>query len=187
MRRLTHLALAAVLAGCVTDHRPWRPVEQPWQTDAWFGPKCSILLPDGWMRLNGLDRHLVATRDGFGLQKITVVPFEAGKPWKHSKRTVRSGMAPREVAEVAVDEIRSDPSVKSVKVIETRPTTLAGKPGFRVSLSMKDEEGLPLKAILAGLLDGESGWRITYVAPARHYFDLDAREFDKALQSFQVR
>lgn len=138
------------------------------------------------MRVNGLDLQLVATRDGFGLQKITVVPLEPGKPLKHSKRLVRAGMAPRELAEVLVDEIRSDPSVKGVKVSETRPATLAGRPAFRVSLTMKDAEGLPLKVVLAGLLDGDAGWRITYVAPARHYFDLDAKEFDRALDTFRI-
>jgi len=187
MTRLAALAaLALGLSGCIHDKDPWRPIGERYDSGHWFGANFSMDFPEGWVRINNLDA-LVASRDGWGLQQIKVRELEVGKALPHTKKMVRKGMTPQELAEVLVDDVRTDGSAKGLKVLEVRPATLSGQPGFRALLEFRDGDGLRHKAVLAGLLSGENCWQAVFVAPARHYFDLDLPTFDRALASFTVR
>lgn len=182
------LALGLVTAGCARRDVPWEPVDRPHKGGGWVGPKFSMELPEGWIRANGTEEEeLVATRDGFNLQRIMVrrLDVDDDEALEHTKKKLRKGMSAQELADVLVDDVRANPEVSSVKVLETRPATVAGRPGFRATLSFMDG-GLRRQAVLTGMLDDEDLWRVTYVAPARHYFDLDLKTFDAALASFKV-
>jgi hypothetical protein len=187
MRRLAAPAAALLLAGCIREHRPWKPVDgtYEWST-GWFGSSFKIDLPEGWMAATEME-GLVASRDGFTLQQIKVARFEAGKPLPNTKKTFVATMLPQEIAEVLVDDVRSDGAVKGLKVVETKPATLSGQRGFRILLSFRDVDGMKMKAAVAGVLVGKNVWRVVYVAPERHYFDLDLATFDQALATFRVK
>ena len=192
MSRVTRgvaVALVALLGtGCsLKGDIPWEPVDRPHKGGGWVGPKFSIQVPEGWIRLNDdEDEALLATRDGFLLQSISVRLLDVDEPLEHTKKQLREGMSAKELAEVLVDDLRARPGFSGVKVLETRPATLSGQPGFRVTVSFVDE-GLRRQAVLAGVLAGEDLWRVSYVAPARHYFALDLPAFEAALQSFRIR
>jgi hypothetical protein len=165
---------------------PWEPVDRPHKGGGWVGPKFSIAMPEGWIRLNdGEDESLTVTRDGFLLQSISVRRLDVDEPLEHTKKQLREGMSAKELAEVLVDDLRARPGFSGVKVLETRPATLSGQPGFRVTVTFMDD-GLRRQAVLAGVLLEEDLWRVSYVAPARHYFELDLKHFDAALASFRV-
>ncbi len=190
MTKLTFasLAAAALCTACVHDRTPWEPIDSgAFDSGNWFGPRFSVQVPEDWMQLNGVEDGLVATRDGFNLQAIKVRRFEPGKPLPHTKKTLSKGMRPAEVAEVLLDDLRSDAGAKGLKVLETRPLTIAGAQGFRTSVAFKDEYGLKVRAVLCGVLLGDHAWQVAYVAPARYYYDRDLATFDQALASFKVR
>lgn len=186
--RLTSWAplLAAVaLSGCMHRDEPWYRIGPRYQSDNWFGPKYALDIPDGWLKLNA-GEGLTATRDGWTLQKITVRQLDPDKPLGHTKKPLRQGMAPRELAEVLVDDVRAA-GVGGLTVVETRPATVAGARGFRAVLAYKDGEGLPRRAVLAGAFLGDRVWQVAYDAPERVYFQKDLATYEKALASFTVR
>jgi hypothetical protein len=187
IRLATLACVAALAAGCIHDDAPWREVGGKYDSGNWFGPRISMALPGDWMKLNHLDDGLVATRDGFNLQSIKIRRVDPGKPLPHTKKTVAKGMRPNELAEVLLDDLRTDGSANGLKVLETRPASIAGAAGFRTTVALKDSFGLKVKAVLCGVMIDDHAWQIVYVAPARHYFEKDLATFDAALASFRVR
>jgi hypothetical protein len=182
------IAAAALCTACVHQETPWDPIgTEGYDSGNWFGPRFSLQVPDDWMKLNDVEDGLVATRDGFNLQAIKVRRIDPGKPLPHTKKMLARGMRPAELAEVLLDDLRSDAGAKGLKVLETRPATVAGAPGFRTSVAFKDGYGLKMRAVLCGVLLGDHAWQLAYVAPARYYYDHDLAVFDQALASFKVR
>lgn len=185
-----HLAalvgLALVLPGCWQKTTPWDPIGGRYDSGNWFGARFALDLPRDWMMLNFVEDGLVATRDGFNIQVIKVrkIKFDADLP--HTKKKVQKGMSPTELAEILLDDLRSDGSANALKVLETRPATLAGQKGFRTTVSFKDSHGLKHKAVLCGVVAENRAWQIVYRAPARHYFDRDLPAFDAALASMKI-
>ncbi len=187
-RTITLIAAAALCTACVHQRTPWDEIGSGgYDSGNWFGPRFSLQVPDDWMKLNNVEDGLVATRDGFNLQAIKIRRIEPGKPLPHTKKMVGRGMRPAELAEVLLDDLRSDAGAKGLKVLETRPVTIAGAPGFRTSVAFKDAYGLKVRAALCGVLLGDHAWQLAYVAPARYYYDHDLAVFDQALASFTVK
>ncbi len=183
--RVAALLLALGLAGCMGPQTPWDPIGPRYASSNWFGPKYALDIPEGWLKLNA-GEGLTSTRDGWTLQKITVRLLDPEKPLGHTKKTLRAGMAPRELAEVLVDDVRASGAL-ALTVVETKPATLAGAKGFRAVLAYKDAEGLGRRAVLAGAFVGDRVWQLAYDAPERVYFQKDLPTFEKALASFTVR
>ncbi len=183
--RIVALLLLAALSGCFGRETPWDAIGPRYASDNWFGPKFALDIPAGWLKLNA-GEGLTATRDGWALQKITVRQLDPGKPLAHTRKQLRAGMAPRELAEVLVDDVRAS-GANALTVVETRPATVAGAPGFRAVLAYKDGEGLARRAVLAGALLGDRVWQVAYDAPERVYFQKDLPTYERALASFAVR
>jgi len=182
------LALVAFLAtGCIHDQAPWREVGGAYDSGSWFGPRISMPLPAGWMKLNGVEDGLIATRDGFNLQTIAIVRVDPGDPLPHTKKKVVEGMRPAELAEVLLDDLRGGSGINAFTVLDTRPITLGGAPGFRAAVAFKDEWGMKVRAVVCGAVVGRRAFRISYLAPARHYFDKDLATFEAALAGVQIR
>jgi hypothetical protein len=138
------------------------------------------------MMMNFVENGLIATRDGFNIQMVRVRKMKYGEELPHTKKKVTKDMAPADVAEVLLDNLRSDVSANALKVLETRPATIAGQKGFRTTVAFKNGHGLRYKAVLCGVLAEGRAWQISYVAPARHYFDRDLPAFDAALASMKI-
>ncbi len=181
------IGVAALAAGCVHEEGPWRSAGGRYDSGNWFGPRLTLPLPADWMKRNFVEDGLVATRDGFNLQEIAIARVDPGKPLPHTKKLVAKGMRPNELAEVLLDDLRASGAAHGLKVLETRPATIGGAPGFRTTVSFKDEWGLKMKAVLCGMSVQDRAYRITYVAPARHYFDRDLPVLDAALAGLQIR
>lgn len=187
-RRLSILlCTAGLLAGCITDEGPWRPVGGLYDSGNWFGPRVSMPLPPDWMKRNRVEDGLVATRDGFNLQTIAITRVDPGKALAHTKKQVAKGMRPDELAEVLLDDLRASGVANGLAVLDTRPLVIGGSPGFRTTVAFKDSWGMKVKMVICGTIVGDRGFRITYVAPARHYFDKDLATFDQAVAAFQIR
>lgn len=189
MTRLSPLALAGLflLSGCLHDDAPWREAKGGYDSGSWFGARISMPLPEGWMMRNGVEDGLIATRDGFNLQTIAIIRADPGDPLPNTKKLVKKGMRPDELAEVLIDDLKSAGGVNGLTVLSTKPVTIGGSPGFRTAVAFKDEWGMRMKAVVCGTIVGSRAFRITYVAPARHYFDKDLPAFDTALAGVKIR
>lgn len=189
MARIAAMAAAALLlGGCISmyDEWPYRPAGRRYSSWSLIGADVRMELPQGWMKANGIDNGLVATRDGFNLQTLRFRRLPLGKALPHTKKVLADGMRPDEVAEVLIDDIRSDGTALGLQVVETRPATVAGQPGFRAVVSFRDPDGLRFKATTAGVIVDGYAWQVTYVAAARYYYDRDLPLFEKALASLKI-
>lgn len=180
------VAACALLPGCLQKNTPWDPIGGRYDSGNWFGARFALDLPQDWMMMNFVEDGLIATRDGFNLQVIRVRKIGFGADLPHTKKKIAKGMGPRELAEVLLDDLRSDGKANALQVLETRPATIAGAKGFRTTVAFKDAHGLPFRAVLCGVAAEGWAWQIVYRAPARHYFDRDLPAFDAALSSMRI-
>ncbi len=183
MRTLALVFLS--FAACATPR--WLPATSPYVA-ATSG--FEISLPAGWMRRNltAGDRLLV-TRDGYALQRVYVAASELGKPLGlgKGKRVMAAAFTPAEAAEVMIDDLSSEGVWNEVRVLENRPATIAGRPGFRIVAAFRDGDGLPTRVAAYGVAAGKRFYSLVYVAPERHYFAADLGAFDEMAASFRLR
>jgi hypothetical protein len=188
MKRLLLAALLA-LAACVPQKRiAWVPTQPSFVSP---GGGFEVVPPPGWMRLDAPSSPdgLVITRDGIPLQRISVTSGPIGKPLGlgGGKRVVQAGMSPLELAELAVDDMRTAEGVTDVRMIESAPAALSGRGGFRVVTAYRSESGLPRRIALYGVVDGERFYKLSYLAPERVYFARDLPVFEELVRSFRLR
>ena len=55
----------------------------------------SVEIPDGWWKPEHIDKYLV-TKDGPFLQYVLIQERPINKPFKHTKKKIKSGMLPQE-------------------------------------------------------------------------------------------
>ena len=110
------VAACALLPGCFQKTTPWDPIGGRYDSGNWFGARFALDLPPDWMMMNFVEDGLVATRDGFNLQAVKVRKIKFGEDLPHTKKKVSKGMAPQELAEVLLDDLRSDGTANALKV-----------------------------------------------------------------------
>jgi hypothetical protein len=168
MRSLLLALALALAAACATSGAPRLLAGGGVQRGAGF----STELPPGWMRAHGGDagEALAATRDGFPLQWLQVECWKPPAP----------GLLPEEVAELTASLLgwRANATLTA-----SRPATLAGRAGYRVELTYR-EGGLDFRYVAVGAELGERRCRVSYAAPARHYFERDLPAFERAVETF---
>ncbi|WP_415908433.1 hypothetical protein [Oleiharenicola sp. Vm1] len=183
---LTLLAAIAALflAGC--------QIWQPGGVTAKTGDgAASLTVPSGWMfttARNVAQGDLLATKDGALLQRVVLSHHEIKEPLAHSKRKLEATQTPFEIADAVLDDLRANREMQALKVIENTPQTVGGHPGFRfvVEYGVADPVGLKLREVHYGALVGARLYQLTFIAPARHYFERDLAAIDKAAQSLQL-
>jgi len=173
----------ALTAACASAPRPrWIPAAGDYTAQS---GRFTVRLPDGWM-LHAEAESLVASRDGIFLQRIDVRAHEVGKPLGSTKKVFARGMLPQEAAEVVQDAVVSSPGMQGASLIENGPAEVAGRPGFKLVFAYKDGDGLKTKAVVYGVLAGDSLYELMYRAPQRHYFARDVETFEAVRASFRI-
>ena len=143
-------------------------------------------LPQGWYQAREAGDALVITRDGMLLQFIRIERASVGDELSHTKKKFTQRMSPEQTAEIEVDDLRSAPGVFNFEVLENKQATVAGKSGYRYICAWKTKDGLRLKRLHYGFLDGKWVYRLIYQAAARHYFDRDMATFERVRESFRL-
>jgi hypothetical protein len=184
-RRSHRLAASAVLAatvllsGCLTT---WNTAAGP-QTASKIGVTAD--LPPGWARFNP-DPGLVMTRDGLLLQSIRVSREKYGTKLLNTDNTITKDAEAHEAAQVVVDALSADQSRHHVTVLDNRPATVAGRPGFRLEVTFQTAEGLTLRETVYFVFTGESYVIVRYIAPNRHYHERDLNTFERVVASLKI-
>ncbi len=187
--------LGLLLAGCVST-----PVYVP-ATGSVSLPDhgLQVTIPDGWHRLMRaaagqggaretaeIPEGLVLTRDGLLLQQIRAQRVAVDEKLQFTKRGFDMKLSPHEVAEVELDDHRSNPGIFNLTVEENAPATIDGRQGFRLIYTWTTKDGYRLKRIHFGFMEGKWVYRLIYQAAARHYFDRDLPVFDRLRESFRL-
>jgi hypothetical protein len=120
------------------------------------------------------------------LQFIAVQHIHMDDTLKYTKKKFRKGMLPLEAAEVIIDNISSNQDVLNLEVKENKAAKLCGRHAFRAVMTYKDRDGLKIKSVYYGFMEGEWFYGIRYAAPQRLYFEKDIKTFEKVAASMKL-
>jgi hypothetical protein len=96
-------------------------------------------------------------------------------------------MTPQDLAEVEIDNFKSNTSINHFEVSDNRPTTIDGTDAFCMDYSfLTTEEGLKVQGTHCSFIYDEWVYRIRYEAPVQHYFPKYKSDFDAFLKSFKL-
>ena len=180
---LFHAFAIVLLLGALSGCAPWVQVEGPYRMDS---QGFEVNLPTGWRRATTVGDSLLVTRDGVSLQYIRIGLVAVGDELTHTKKKFAKGMSPQDVAEVELEDVRSDQAVRNFELVENVPFQVAGLPGFKLVYTFRAENGLRLKRVHYGVLVRDRVYRVQYQAPARYYFDKDLATFERVRESFRL-
>jgi hypothetical protein len=171
--------LASLLCGCAT----WTLVGGRFDG---AGAGYEVELPEGWRRFMPVRDGVAITRDGLELQSLRMarLPFDKDPP--HTKRKFAKGMLPQEVAEVVIDDFRSNRNVGGFEVAENAPSTVGGYPGFKLVYSYQSAANLRYKGVYYGVLVDQWYYFLYYQAPARYFYERDLPTFEKVRSSLKI-
>ena len=141
--------------------------------------------PRGWSKIN-TDKYFMITKDGAFLQYMLIQERPLDKPFLYTKKKIKPGMLPQEVAGIVVDELSSDKNLISFNLIENTPASIKGNEGFKILFVYKYLDGSSFKTKYFGFIRGGIYYNLRYTAAKRHYFDKDEKTFDKFMQTFRI-
>lgn len=95
-------------------------------------------------------------------------------------------MLPQEVAQMVIDNFKSNPNLVGQEVLENNPETIGAQQGFKLVITWKNIEGLRTKSIIYGFLLGKYYYELYYRAYDRYYFEKDVVAFEKIKNSFSL-
>lgn len=160
-----------------------------------------MTVPKGWERTTRPDRYeylnldgknvpillesMTVTRDGTGIQAITVTRHYPDTAFPTIKKKSRSNMLPVDLADLFVSELRKRSGLEQLKVLDNKPTMVDGKQAFRLLMQFKNDDGLRIRIASYGFVDKTGFYTISYRAPYLYYYKRDYRAFKKLVASFK--
>lgn len=143
-------------------------------------------LPVNWRRLESTRDGLLLTRDGLPLQTVRITRIPADKDLPFTKRKFTKGMLNQEVAEIAIDDLRSNQNLWNFQILQNVPVELSGHPGFKVVYSYQTKDNLKKSGIYYGAMIDRWYYSLCFEAPSRHYFSRDQATFEQLLKTFKI-
>lgn len=188
---LTAVLSISMLAACAGRPATWsmvggmqlienEPIEVEWP-QSWmkFTPAESDenAKKEGWI--------LTVTRDGVGLQAITLKKRPIDQGFTHTHKKAVLGMPPQELVELVLDDMQANPNFMDVHLVENSPSTFDGVPGYKVVVRYHNKAGLPRQTVNYGCIEKGFLYTLIYDAPQRHYYTLDLPTFEAVKSSFK--
>jgi hypothetical protein len=121
------------------------------------------------------------------LQRILISMKSVQSNFLHTKRMANEGMVAQELAELFIDDIKSNEELMNLNIIDNNPATIDGHDGFKFTYTFKTKDGLRKKGITYGFGRGKLIFMMDYIAPEQMYFDKDIKTFEKVRESFHVK
>ena len=171
--------LLLLIGGCAT----WVAVGGPHSQSS---QNFEVELPEGWRKFNMANDKVLITRDGILLQQIQISRRSVDSELPFTKKKLTGDMLLQEIAEVLMDNIRSNPNITNQQLISDTPAQVGGHPGLKLVYTYQTKEGLIRKGIIYCLLLDNWCYEILYEAPERHYFTKDLPAFNGVKESFRL-
>jgi hypothetical protein len=150
----------------------------------------SIQFPDGWRWTKApFTADTIATRDGPALQVIGVDFRKHRNAFAAIKQGSTPEMPPQELSQKLVADATARNALTNVEVLSDQPTTLGGRPAFRLHLAYTQtvgSGGLRYEEIVVGANSPQGLFVVRYAAPKLHYFERSLEPFEKALTTFVI-
>lgn len=192
------LAFALLLAGC--GPKPyWTMTDQKNRTVT--STSFEFGVSEGWVRtteprtwerleIDGAQRTILlesmtVTRDGTGLQAMTITRRYPDTAFPTIKKKSTASMLAPEVADLYVAELRKRTGLERLAVVSNKPAKIDGKAGFQLIMQYKNEDGLRIQIVSYGFADKTGFYTLTYRAPYLYYYERDQRVFNDVIGSFR--
>ncbi len=179
MKRIVLFLLIITLSGCTTV---WKKSDSKEFVDK--SSKFAAYLPAGWMYFPS-PKNFGMTKDGVLLDNIFVDLIKFNTPLSSTKKRFQSSMLVDELAEVDIDNYRSNGLATHFEVLDNRVVTIDGKDAYRFVFRYQTSQGLKSKGIVYGVIHNDMIYRIVYVAAEQHYYALYEKAFETFVQSFR--
>ncbi len=141
------------------------------------------VMPPDWMRANFVP-YFIITKDGTALDAIMVERYKFKKKLEYTKKMFLPDMTSQELADVEIDNFKSNLKVGRFEVSSNRPITVSGQQGFVFEYSFVTTDGLKINGIHYGFIYKEWVYRIRFEAAAQHYFNKYLTDFNRFRESF---
>jgi hypothetical protein len=171
------LAWILILSGCAGV---WQTAPHEFQVHRW-----EIAPPDGWMHMSTADSEMFS-KDGPYLEYILVQSRPLEKKFHFSGQRLNPNMLPHEAARLITDTMRFDPRIRQFRLLSSKPAMVGGHPGFRLTYTYQDQNGVDLKTIHYGTVLPDAYFNLRYTATQRHYFDSELPAFNKVFDSLRL-
>ncbi len=168
-----------ILGGCAT----WVAVGGPYSQSS---QNFEVEFPEGWRKFNMAQDKVLITRDGLLLQQIQISRRSVDSELPFTKKKLAGDMLLQEIAEVLMDNIRSNPNITNLQFISDTPAQVGGHPGLRLEYTYQTQNGLTRKGIIYCLIFDNWCYELLYEAPERHYFSKDLPAFNQVKESFRL-
>jgi hypothetical protein len=178
--RVTAALILPLLSGCAAT---WSRVDE--SSNEFINDQFRVELPLEWMRLEQ-DSGLRLSRDGVLLQRIDIEYRPHEKAFRAIARSSSAVTLPSELAEMVIAELKTSDH-KDLEILDNAPITISGYPGFQLHLQLKSAGGLRIEILTVGFVDEDGFYKLTYRAPALHYFSRDRTAFELVTGSFEPR
>lgn len=183
IRRTLVAVFALGLTGCAV-FAPWTQLKAQEYRDTARGFKTSV--PIGWMRFNMVNFFLM-TKDGTVLDKIIVERRKIDTKLEFTKKKFAKDMTAQELAEVEIDNIKTNPETGKFELLSNKPVTIAGQSAFHLEYTFTfTEGGLKIKGDHYGFVYKDWIYRVNFEAAAQHYFEKCLGDFKRFMESFEL-
>lgn len=188
---LVTMLLATMVAACAGNYAAWSPVGG---TQVIENEPIQVEWPQGWMEFIPAPADeqaqkegwvLTTTRDGVGLQAITLKKRPIAQGFTYTQKKAFSGSSPQDLAELVLDDMRANPIFNDIHVLDNSPTALDGVPGYKLVIRYQTKTGLPKEAVHYGCIQNDILYMLSYDAPQRHYYALDLPRFEAVKNSLK--
>jgi len=201
IRRTKTLVVYALvaLALCACGTQPWTQIDKDTRTTG--NNLFKLTLPVGWMRANFLNEvyyvkrdkqnvpirvdRVTFTRDGFQLQDMDFIRFDAKDAFPHLQKSYSNNMLPSEAAELFVADLKKA-GLEALTVQGNEPAVVAGKPGFKLHIAYKNIRGLRVERLVYGFGHKSGFYILSYEAPSLYYFPTYRNTFNEVMRSFKL-
>jgi hypothetical protein len=182
MKRLMMICLAVVLcAGCAMT--PW--VKAPETEYRSTGLALRVMLPKDWMRYNGGGR-IILTKDGVTLNRIIVEKLRFSDKFEYTKRKFTEDMAPLDLAEVELDNLKSNSTISQLTILDNKPASIADHQAYRLEYTYETANGLKMHGQTCGFIDHDVVYHLVFEATEQYYYPKTVHDFEQLVQSLHV-
>ena len=146
----------------------------------------TVDVPTGWFPLD-TNKYLIIVKDNADRQYAFAQQRPLNKPFTHTKKHLKAGMVPEEIARVVIDELSADNhNIRKFKLLENKPTTISGHKGFKISYTYQNVGGYHYRTDYYGFIEGDMFYNIRYCSLTRFYSE-SLVVFKQVLDSFKLK
>ncbi len=174
------IMLALLCAGCMTI---W--VKPPQKEYHHSGLKISAMLPQEWMRFTP-DKGLVLTKDGVTLNIMSIMKFRFKDKLEFTKRKFTEDMTPLDLAEVEIDNFKSNTNIAQFEIVQNKPEILAQQQSYFLEYTYETLAGLKIHGKLYGFVFDGHIYRVRFEAADQFYYQKNLNDFDQMVKSIHM-